>query len=104
MNDIPFRQIPSNLLVPLFYAEMNNSQANTAGDNIRALLIGSKTAAGSATANVPVPLSSPTDGKTLFGSGSILAQMTYAYRRNDVFGEFWGLPLSDAGGATAAGI
>lgn len=101
-TDIQFKQIPSNLLVPLFYAEVDNSHANTAGQSVRALLIGSKTAGGMAAANIPTIVASAADAKGLFGTGSILAQMAFAYRQNDVFGEFWGLPLSDAGGAVSA--
>lgn len=100
--DIPFHQIPSNLLVPLFYAEVDASHANTAGQNVRALLIGGKTAAGTAAPNIPTILASPDDAKVQFGLGSILAGMAFAYRRNDAFGEFWGLPLSDAGGGVFA--
>lgn len=102
MTDIPFHQIPGNIRVPLFYGEVDNSHANTATPNLRALLIGSKTAAGIAPANQPLILASSDDAKTQFGLGSILAQMAFTYRKNDTFGEFWGLPLSDAGGAVAA--
>jgi len=100
--DIPFHQIPSNIRVPLFYGEVDASHANTAGPNLRALLIGSKTAAGIAPANVPLISQGVADAQTQCGLGSILAQMAYAYRQNDTFGELWYLPLSDAGGATAA--
>jgi phage tail sheath gpL-like len=101
---IPFRQIPSNLREPLFYGEVDASHANTAQPNLRALLIGSKTAAGIAAANVPLISQGVTDAKTQCGVGSILAQMTAAYRRGDAFGEVWYLPLSDAvGGVAAAG-
>ncbi len=37
---ISFNTVPSNTLVPLFYAEMNNSAANTAVTSAPALLIG----------------------------------------------------------------
>lgn len=37
---ISFNTIPSNTLVPLFYAEMDNSAANTAQDSGASLLIG----------------------------------------------------------------
>ncbi len=35
-----FNTIPSNTLVPIFYAEMDNSAANTAQDSGASLLIG----------------------------------------------------------------
>lgn len=100
--DIPFHQIPGNIRVPLFYGEVDNSHANSATPNLRALLIGGKTAAGTAAPNQPVILASADDAKGQFGLGSILAGMAFAYRKNDPFGEFWGLPLSDAGGGVAA--
>lgn len=102
MTDIPFKQIPGNIRVPLFYAEVDASHANTATPNLRALLIGGKTASGVAAANQPLILAGADDAKTQFGLGSILAQMAFAYRKNDPFGEFWGLPLTDAGGGAFA--
>lgn len=99
---IPFKQVPANIRVPLFYAEVDNSQANTASANQRALIIGQITAAGTATPNVPVISQGVADAKVQGGQGSILAQMTYAYRQNDTFGEVWYLPLADDGAAVAA--
>lgn len=99
---IPFKQIPSNLRVPLFYAEVDNSQANTATANQRALIIGQITSAGAATPNIPIISQGVADAKTQGGQGSMLAQMTYTYRQNDSFGEVWYLPLADDPAATAA--
>ncbi|MFS2103565.1 phage tail sheath subtilisin-like domain-containing protein [Ralstonia sp. Ralssp135] len=99
---IPFKQIPQNLRVPLFYAEVDNSQANTATANQRALIIGQITSAGTATPNVPIISQGVADAKTQGGQGSMLAQMTYTYRQNDTFGEVWYLPLADDPAATAA--
>lgn len=99
---VPFKQIPGNIRVPLFYAEVDPSFANTAQFNQRALLIGQKTSAGSAAANVPIQCQSVADAKSQCGQGSILAQMAYAYRQNDPFGEVWLLPVVDDGAAVAA--
>lgn len=99
---IPFKQIPSNIRVPLFYCEIDPSRANRAQFNQRALMIGQKTSGGSATANQPVICSGVDDAKGLAGQGSILALMAAAYRAQDLFGELWLLPLPDADGATAA--
>ncbi len=99
---IPFKQIPSNLRVPLFYAEVDNSQANTATANQRALIIGQITSAGVATPNVPIISQGVADAKTQGGQGSMLAQMTYSYRQNDNFGEVWYLPLADDAASVAA--
>jgi phage tail sheath gpL-like len=99
---IPFKQIPQNIRTPLFFAEIDNSHANTAVANQRALLIGPMTAAGVATPNVPLISAGTGDANLQAGSNSVLALMTAAYRQNDQFGELWYLPLQDAAGAAAA--
>jgi phage tail sheath gpL-like len=101
---IPFKYIPQQLVVPGEYAEIDNSQANIAQPNLRALLIGSMTSAGSAAANVPSQLLSPTDAGNQFGFNSMLADMARAYIASDNFGEVWGLPLADAGTAATGSI
>src|SRR5690348_1161935 len=99
---IPFKNIPQNLRVPLFYAEVDNSQANTAQQNQRTLIIGQLLSTGSAPANIPDLSQGVADAKTKFGQGSMLAEMVYAYRQNDNFGEVWCLPLADDGSAVKA--
>jgi phage tail sheath gpL-like len=99
---IPFRTIPANWRVPLFFAELDNSRANTATQVQRSLIVGQITSAGTATPNVPVQLSGDTDAVTKGGAGSMLARMAAKYRANDPSGEVWLLPLADAGGAVAA--
>ncbi|MDR5757022.1 phage tail sheath subtilisin-like domain-containing protein [Caballeronia sp. LZ035] len=99
---IPFKQIPQNIRVPLFYAEIDNSHANSAVANQRALLIGPMTSAGVATPNVPLISAGTGDANLQAGINSVLALMTSAYRANDQFGELWYLPVQDAGGAVAA--
>ncbi|HEV2365399.1 MAG TPA: phage tail sheath subtilisin-like domain-containing protein [Caulobacteraceae bacterium] len=99
---VPFRNIPANLRVPLFFAEIDNSHANTAQFNQRALVIGQITSAGAATPNVPLLSNGPADAIVQGGPGSMLALMVAAYAANDGFGEVWQLPLADAGGSAAA--
>jgi phage tail sheath gpL-like len=99
---IPFKNIPSNIRVPLFYAEVDNSQANTGQINQRALIIGQITSAGVAVPNVPIISQGASDAITQGGPGSMLALMTAAYRLNDTFGEVWYLPVADDASAVAA--
>ena len=99
---ISFNTIPANLRLPLFYAEVDNSQASFFQRQQRALLIGQKLSAGSATAGEPVQVSSEAMAKSLFGQGSMLAAMMRLYRANDNFGEVWCLPVDDAGAGVAA--
>jgi phage tail sheath gpL-like len=99
---IPFKTIPQNIRVPLFYAEVDNSRANTAQAVQRALIIGQITSAGTATPNVPVISQGTADAAAVGGADSLLALMTAAYRLNDTFGEVWYLPLADDGASVAA--
>ena len=101
---VPFNYIPAGngVRVPLFYAEMDNSQAGYFSQPIRSLLIGQKLSAGSAAANVPVIVSSAAQAIAYFGIGSMLARMVALYRLSDPTGELWCLPVADAGAGVAA--
>lgn len=99
---VPFKNIPANIRVPLFYAEVDNSRANSAQSNQRALIIGQITAAGTAAPNVPIISQGAADAAIAGGQDSMLALMTAAYRVNDTFGEVWYLPLSDDAAALSA--
>ncbi|MBV2180891.1 MAG: phage tail sheath subtilisin-like domain-containing protein [Castellaniella sp.] len=99
---IQFPNIPQNIRVPLFYADIDPSRANTGTVNQRALIIGQMTAAGTGTANTPAISQGVSDAKAVGGQGSMLALMTQAYRARDGFGEVWYLPLADDASAVAA--
>src|SRR5689334_4449322 len=90
-----FNNIPSNLRVPLFYAEVNAGYQAFQGPS-RTLLIGQKIAAGSAPVNAPIRLDG--DAQALAGSGSMLAEMAVWARANHPFGEIWLLPVADGAG------
>lgn len=99
---VPFSNIPSNLRVPLFYAEVDNSQANSGAQTQRTLIIGQITASGNGVAGIPVLGQGVSDAKAKGGPGSMLALMAAAYVAADSFGEVWFLPVADAAGAVAA--
>ena len=99
---IPFKQLPANIRVPLFYAETDNSQANTGQINQRTLIIGQMTSAGNGVPNVPVNSQGGADAALVGGPGSMLHLETVAYRLADTFGEVWYLPLADDPAALAA--
>lgn len=99
---ISFNTIPQNVRVPLFYAEVDNSQAGYFSQALRTLIIGQKLAAGVAVADTPILVSRTDEAKTQFGIGSMLARMHEIYRRNDSVGEVWCLPLADNGAGVAA--
>ena len=102
MADISFPNIPSNIRIPLFYADLDASKANTGTSTQRALIIGQITASGTGVANTPALSQGASEAKSVGGSGSMLALMTAAYRASDDFGEVWYLPLADDPTAVAA--
>lgn len=99
---IAFPNVPQNLRVPLFYADLDPRNANSGQQTQRALIIGQITSAGSGTPGVPRICQGVADAKAVGGPGSMLALMTAAYRARDSFGEVWYLPLADDGAAVAA--
>lgn len=99
---VSFNTIPANLRVPLFYAEVDASQASYFSQSQKVLLIGQKLAAGTATADIPIICAKTDDAKGLFGIGSQLARMHEAYRANDSLAEIWCLPLAEPGAGVSA--
>ncbi|WP_316172143.1 MULTISPECIES: phage tail sheath C-terminal domain-containing protein [unclassified Bradyrhizobium] len=92
---VRFNNIPANLRVPLFYAEINAGQSPYQSAS-RTLLVGQKTSDGSAVANTPIILSGDPTAQT--GVGSMLTEMAIWARQNNPFGEIWMLPVADPAG------
>lgn len=95
MSSVSFSNIPSDIRVPLFYAEVDNSQANSGSQTQRTLIIGQMTSAGTGVAGIPVLGAGVGDAKAQGGPGSLLHLLTVAYKASDSFGEIWFLPLAD---------
>ncbi|EHJ8971178.1 phage tail sheath subtilisin-like domain-containing protein [Salmonella enterica] len=87
-----FNNIPTNLRVPLFYGEFDNSQASTADTTQRTLIIGQAYTKADA---VATPVSSAPQVADLAGKGSVLHLMADAYFKNDISGTVYVLPLQD---------
>jgi phage tail sheath gpL-like len=100
---ISFSTIPANIRVPLFWAEVDNSAANTTQDSAGALLFGYALPDADIPLNTPVLMPSASEAKRLAGSGSQLARMVEAYRRIDAFGELYCIAIEETGTA-ATGI
>ena len=98
---VSFSHISSTIRVPLFYAELDPSQANFFQRSFQVLLIGLKTTVGTAPTNTPVRVTSEARANTLFGTGSQLASMVRTYRRNDPFTDLWCIPLAEEAGTTS---
>ena len=97
-----FQNIPSNLRTPLFYAEFDNSQANTATATQRTLIIGQMLTNAVVNPNIPVIESSASNTAGIYGAGSMLHNQMTAYLANDISGEIYLLPLVDGTSMVAA--
>ncbi len=99
---IGFSNIPSDLRVPLFYAEMDNSAANSASSTLRRLIVAQvNDNATSPEIGSLVLVSSVALAKSIGGQGSMLAAMYDTWRKADPVGEIWCLPLRNTTGAIA---
>lgn len=101
---INFNGIPTNLRVPFTYVEFDSSKA-VQGPTLKAykaLILGQKLAAGTATADVAVAVTSKAQAKTLFGAGSMLYNMVKAWLDNNSTTELFVIPQADNGAGVAA--
>ena len=99
---ISFDYLPATLRLPGTYLEFAPGARGPLDIDQKLLLIGQKTSAGTATAEVPVLLTHPDQADEYFGVGSQLARMFRAAYQNNSYTETWGLPLDDASGGMAA--
>lgn len=100
---VSFPTIPSDLRVPLFWAEMDNSEANTTQDSGPSLLIGLASADSSIVKNKLTIMPSVALAGKVAGRGSQLARMVARYRAVDPFGELWVIAVPEPDGETAKG-
>lgn len=113
---VSFNTIPAKIYTPLFYAEVDNSAANTTTDDMRSLII-APMARGQAQSLELTRVTSVDEAAKLFGAGSIAHRMVSAYRDQDSTGTLFVLPIDDStggivgtktitvtGAATSAGV
>lgn len=101
-NTISIPGYNSNNRVPGVFCVVDPSKANTATVNQVTLLIGQMLSSGSATAGIPVVSAGVGDAITSFGAGSQLAVAVERYRKIDLTGTVYCLPLADAASSAAA--
>ncbi len=97
---ISFNSIPSSLRLPLFWAEVDPSQAGTFANYQRALIIGYKTSSGSQVASTFQRISSADQAKGRGGAGSQFWAMNKAFFANNAFDEVWGATIAEPSGGT----
>jgi phage tail sheath gpL-like len=101
---ISFNSVPGNSRVPFMFAEFDSSKAQqgTSIKAYKALMLGQKLAAGTATANVPVTITSEAQAITLFGRGSFLSRQVKAFLAANKFTSLTVIPQADNGAGIQA--
>lgn len=101
---ISFDTIPNNIRIPFVAVEFDASRASQGPALLayRALLIGQKTASGTASANTLHRVTSPEQVITLAGRGSMLHRLAIGWFAANTFTEVWIGVLADAGAGVAA--
>lgn len=103
---VSFSNIPADIRVPLFYAEVNNSMANSGATTFRRLIVAqvNDTADSDEIGHLTL-VARTSDAQAIGGSGSMLAAMHARHREIDIVGEVWCLPLKliDSSAAPAQG-
>lgn len=94
---ISFNQIPSNIRVPLFYAEIDNSGAvsGLVEQPFRVLMIGQRLTSGTKAALDLQLITSKENAKTYFGAGSVLADMLVKFLETGSTAELYAIALDD---------
>jgi len=101
---IAFDDIPEAQRQPEFFVEFDNKIAAADSGQLpfTILVVGQKTAAGSAPVEVPQTITDDGQADVLFGAGSHLARMIRTARTNNSVTKLVGMAVDDAGGAVAA--
>lgn len=101
---VSFNNVPSDVRIPLFHAEMDNSMANSGVSSLRTLIIGQVNDDANHAEIGKLVLVSRTDlASQIGGAGSVLHAMHSRYRKTDAFGTVWCLPIKLAVGSEAKG-
>jgi phage tail sheath gpL-like len=109
---ISFDQIPANWRMPLYWVEVDESQAGRPIVRQPGLIVGSMIAAtpappvgvvaGTAVPDVPKPIGTQSQADNEYGPGSELASMVRAWLANNFAQELWCLPVLPLAGSVAA--
>lgn len=101
---IGFNQLPSNLRVPLFYAEFDNSRAvsGLVEQPFRIMVVGNRLSTGTKAALTPQLVTSKEQGALYFGIGSVLADMLEKIFDAQPTAEIWAVGVADNGAGTSA--
>lgn len=100
---VSFNNIPADIRVPLFYAEVDASQAGGGTSTLRRLIIGQMGDDATGAAGTLFLATRVSDVAAIAGEGSMLDAMYRIHRQGDPVGQVWCLPIKVAEGVAASG-
>lgn len=92
---VSFNSFPANWRLPLVWIEVDPSQAGLPIQREPALMVGQMLTAGTADPDIPIPVGSLQQAKSMFGQGSMLAAMFEKFFANSFAQEVWALPVEE---------
>ncbi len=106
---IEFSNFPANWKLPLFWLEVDPSQAGLPVTREPALVVGQMltavhgpSLAGTSLPDVPIPIGTLAEATGMFGAGSQIERMFARFFDNTFGQEVWALPVAEPAGGTAA--
>src|SRR5215831_19861357 len=99
---ISFNSIPADLKIPLYWVEVDPSQAGIPMIHQPSLLVGIATSLGTAPHDVAIAIGTQAQADHAFGQGSVLARIFRTFFANNFANEVWGLPMTEPAAGTAA--
>jgi len=100
---VPFNNTPADALVPLFYGEVDNSMANSGSTALRSLIVAQVNDDVDLAVSALQIVARTSDAIAIGGDGSMLAAMHARWRKIDLGGEVWVLPVKVVTGSIASG-
>jgi len=99
---ISFNNIPADLKIPLYWAEVDPSQAGIPMIHQPSLLVGTMLSTGKVPPDVPVAVGTQAQADDHYGVGSMLSRMFKTFFANNFANEVWGLGVAEPVGGVAA--
>jgi len=99
---ISFNNIPADLKIPLYWVEVDPSQAGIPMIHQPSLLVGTMLASGNAIPNVAIAIGTQSQADAHFGIGSEVSRLFKTFFANNFANEVWGLGVPEPVGAIAA--
>src|SRR3954469_5905876 len=96
---ISFSQIPQDLKIPLYWVEVDPSQAGIPLIHQPSLMVGTMLAIGDGQPNVPIAIGTQAQADAHFGIGSEVARMMRTFFANNFANEVWAVGVPEPVGA-----